>query len=950
MRHELNNIDDLFKAGLGGYTEVPPPDVWAALEQRLDNDKKKRPFGWRWFVVLLLCAVVAGSAFIWSANHSGELSPALRENSVASVQQATTAQTNTNGGNTSAGHSNHTVANNTNNRHKKHITNTTNDTKITTTNADGIAGTNNTSTVTGTADKKENILDHSAMAAASAEPAGEKHNGNHNTNKDAAIQYIKSNSRHNNIAVAEMEDEPQVAQAGNAIAYNDEDEDNMTFGRRHSVHETTNEYHATPKVAVHTSTSYASHNTGSGYGRNKTRRDGKNDRNSDVVAYNRGTAQKAVETHMPGNSAISGAGTGNKAVASSTSQARTNTPAANVTPSAVANDNGVTAGKSTGQPAATTTTAKPGVTNNTVAAVDKKTATTEPGKDEHKKTAEGNQRTAIAASPTQRHTAKPTAIAKENTIAAVTTQKRAAAAASHNILASATTKTINAPTKHITVSTGEPGSVAVSNTATTPAAKTTAHRRTKGNTDNSIAPALHKSTGNAVAVLAASQGAGKAVHAHKTATGKSNITTTGGVKTTRSKAATGNNNSTSVAATETHSEPAPAGPSKHAAKQSSSTAVTSTHKTTGRKTTDAAKGSKPAPAGNAVVSATKNKHTSKGNKKAAAVDTRTADLALNSAPEKPAQQPAATPAQPEKTQPVSQPASKPAATPPVVTSKPADTVALAVTAAPATDSTSKKHRWGTFSYGIKGGYEGGISRSSSNKVVISPYIERQISTRLSLMAQPAFKYARVQSNALNGSKSYYKVDPNGSMIALDSVIVPVVQNNQMVGYLVRVNLAYREQHDSIVKTYATGGSYMELELPILLKYAITPNLSVYGGVNLNYSRYVSIKENTNTIRAITVYDTTFTILPTQAPSIGSVINYTGTNINNYSGPLYPGQSGGIFRMGYMLGMSYELKKRWMIDALIQQSGAKSNVLGGYDVNKPLSSMYFRVTLGYRLSR
>jgi len=62
MANQNLSIDELFLRGLGGYAEVPPSDVWTALEQRLDNKTKKRPFGW-WWVMLLLLATSTGAYF-----------------------------------------------------------------------------------------------------------------------------------------------------------------------------------------------------------------------------------------------------------------------------------------------------------------------------------------------------------------------------------------------------------------------------------------------------------------------------------------------------------------------------------------------------------------------------------------------------------------------------------------------------------------------------------------------------------------------------------------------------------------------------------------------------------------------------------------------------------------------------------------------------------------------
>jgi len=61
MEERNNHIDDLFREELGGYREVPPPRVWADLEQRLDGGRnKKRIIIW-WCTALALLLALAGS-------------------------------------------------------------------------------------------------------------------------------------------------------------------------------------------------------------------------------------------------------------------------------------------------------------------------------------------------------------------------------------------------------------------------------------------------------------------------------------------------------------------------------------------------------------------------------------------------------------------------------------------------------------------------------------------------------------------------------------------------------------------------------------------------------------------------------------------------------------------------------------------------------------------------
>jgi hypothetical protein len=73
MESNYNEIDDLFREELSEHTEVPPPRVWNALEQRLDKDKKRRifPFRWYWFVGLLFFITVLAGYFARTGGSDG---------------------------------------------------------------------------------------------------------------------------------------------------------------------------------------------------------------------------------------------------------------------------------------------------------------------------------------------------------------------------------------------------------------------------------------------------------------------------------------------------------------------------------------------------------------------------------------------------------------------------------------------------------------------------------------------------------------------------------------------------------------------------------------------------------------------------------------------------------------------------------------------------------------
>ncbi len=258
--------------------------------------------------------------------------------------------------------------------------------------------------------------------------------------------------------------------------------------------------------------------------------------------------------------------------------------------------------------------------------------------------------------------------------------------------------------------------------------------------------------------------------------------------------------------------------------------------------------------------------------------------------------------------------------------------------------------------GVKGGYESGFGTNAAQKLVGSFYLQYKLSPKFALMAQPTAKIAHLTSQTINGKQTFYNEhnDSNSTVTPIAAVYITTQEGNQdTIGY--NQKYTFSQTHDSIVKSYAYGGTTVELELPILLKYSISDKLSVYGGINIIYDRTYGIKEQTYTAKNIAVTaDTTVQWAPLQpspaAPSASSVLKYTGTTSSNYAGPLYPTQSNNLLRFGYMLGFSYEFRKRWLFDALMQQGSAKSNVQGAYDINKPLALPYFRVTLGYKLGK
>ncbi len=259
----------------------------------------------------------------------------------------------------------------------------------------------------------------------------------------------------------------------------------------------------------------------------------------------------------------------------------------------------------------------------------------------------------------------------------------------------------------------------------------------------------------------------------------------------------------------------------------------------------------------------------------------------------------------------------------------------------------KLNRWET---GIKAGYERGFNNDAGRKILVSPYLQYNISRKFSIMFQPAIKGGEIANRRIGNISSYSRQNADSSCVQIGPAdSVSVITRNEL--YITRYR--YTQSHDSIAKAYSIGGNYLECEMPLLFKYNVNKTFSVYAGVNLLYSKQFNVKEQTYIEHKSTTKDTLVITRTGQTANpypVSSIIKYPGSDYSGYSGPAYAASGEAIFRAGYMIGISYEFHKRLLFDALVQQSNARSNVQGGYNVNTALSAPYFRFTIGYKLSK
>lgn len=282
--------------------------------------------------------------------------------------------------------------------------------------------------------------------------------------------------------------------------------------------------------------------------------------------------------------------------------------------------------------------------------------------------------------------------------------------------------------------------------------------------------------------------------------------------------------------------------------------------------------------------------------------------------------------------------------------------APAITAQPVAtvdSSAAKQAAWrNKITGGIKLGVEGTYSGDGARRAVVSPYLEYKMNDRMSFLFQPTLKLSNLSNRTLNGTQSYTKVNGDGrsELIGTDTILVAGTPG-VIIDTLLRRNYSYSQSHDSIVKSYGIGGNYFDFDIPLMMKYQLSKKFSVYGGVNLSFHK-LSINTNTYNSGPIVVKVDTFTMAKGTAstpaePPVSSVIRY-GTSTTAPQNPY--AQPKGELNIGYMVGFSYEFRRRCLFDALIHQGFAKSNEVGGYNINTAFSLPYLRLTLGYRLMK
>jgi hypothetical protein len=171
---------------------------------------------------------------------------------------------------------------------------------------------------------------------------------------------------------------------------------------------------------------------------------------------------------------------------------------------------------------------------------------------------------------------------------------------------------------------------------------------------------------------------------------------------------------------------------------------------------------------------------------------------------------------------------------------------------------------------------------------------------------------------------------------------------------------YRNTYDSIILGQAVKQkNYWEIEVPLMLKYYVAPNLSIFGGFSMTFGSIIQITENRQEFSALTKSAAGPTYGPVLSDSVGNfppdpnaptaiTLNYTTPNISTANPLASQNPTTNAARFGYLLGFSYELRRRLLIDFLVRQNISDMRYIPNEQVRKIYTQPYLRLTVGYRL--
>ena len=144
----------------------------------------------------------------------------------------------------------------------------------------------------------------------------------------------------------------------------------------------------------------------------------------------------------------------------------------------------------------------------------------------------------------------------------------------------------------------------------------------------------------------------------------------------------------------------------------------------------------------------------------------------------------------------------------------------------------------------------------------------------------------------------------------------------------------------------------------MLKYYVSPNLSIFGGLSMTFGNIIQVQENRQEFNALSklqagktesvISDTTGNFPPFPSPPNPIALNYNTPEISTANPLASQNPTTNAARFGYLLGFSYELRRRLLVDFLVRQNISDMRYIPNEQVRKIYTQPYLRLTVGYRL--
>jgi hypothetical protein len=255
--------------------------------------------------------------------------------------------------------------------------------------------------------------------------------------------------------------------------------------------------------------------------------------------------------------------------------------------------------------------------------------------------------------------------------------------------------------------------------------------------------------------------------------------------------------------------------------------------------------------------------------------------------------------------------------------------------------------------GLKIGYDRGFSSVTTSNLIGNAFLQWNISPKVALVLQPGIRYHAINKTQLFPQQSFHDI----TNASLDSAHVTSVDSSGSIPQtVIQRNFIYRNTYDSINLSYKLDPQrYVEIELPLLLQYKLAENLSVLLGGQLSFGKVIQIASSTSRIQGFSKMDTVSyakvpvdDTTPINPPGLTDYFTYNTSSLESFDENKYKNPVTNPARFGLMLGFSYEVRKRLLIDLMARKNISNLNFIPNENVRKIYNQPYFRITIGYKL--